>query len=180
MAKLVSKRYALALFETGLELNKIEEFKGEMSFISQVLKKEDRLENILSHPKVTKNEKKDLLNSLFKEKVSQEILNFLYIVVDKRREKYIEEINNYYHHLYNEEKNIIEATAITAVPMDGKAEEKLKIILSNKLGKNVELKNLVDKDLIGGVMLKVENRIMDGTVRGQLESMEKNLNSMKV
>ncbi|MBU5293079.1 F0F1 ATP synthase subunit delta [Anaerosalibacter bizertensis] len=180
MAKLVSKRYALALFETGLELDKIEEFKNEISFISKVLEKEPDLEAVLIHPKITKDEKKNLVDSLFKGSVSQELLNFLYVIIDKRRERYIREIDSYYHYLYNEEKNILEATAITAVPMDRKAEDKLKIILSNKLGKNIVLKNVVDKEVVGGVMLKVENKIIDGTVKGQLESIEKNLKSMKV
>lgn len=180
MAKLVGKRYALALFETGLELDKVEEFEKEVSFIGKVLENDPELGVVLSHPKITKDEKKDLVNKLFKESISQEMLNFLYIVIDKRRERYINEIDSYYHQLYNEEKNILEVRAITAVPMNRKAEDKLKTILSNKLGKNIVLKNIVDNKVVGGVMLKIENKIIDGTVKGQLESIQKNLKSMKV
>lgn len=180
MAKLVSKRYALALFETGLELEKIEEFKKEINSVSNVLEDEPKIELILNHPKISKDEKKELLNAIFKDIVSQEMLNFLYVVVDKNRERYIREISDYYDFLYNEEKNIVEATVITAVPMGKGTEGKLQLILTNKLNKNVKLKNVVDSNIVGGAMLKVDNKIIDGSIRGQLDSMMKNLKAMRV
>ena len=180
MAKLVSKRYALALFETGLELDRLKQFKDEINNVSNVLEMEPKIEMILTHPKISNDEKKELLDNLFEKHVSREMLNFLYVIIDKRRERYIKEINEHYNFLYNEEKNIVSATVVTAVPMAKNQEEKLKVILNNKLNKNVELNNVVDKSIIGGAMLKVDNKVIDGSVKGQLDSIKKSLKAMRV
>ena len=180
MAKLVSKRYAYALFEAGLELNKLDVFKEDLQVIAHVLNVEPQIQKILSHPKISKDEKKDLMSSIFGGKVSQEMLNFLYIIVDKRREGNLMEISDQFNELFNEHKNIVEVTAITAVPMDRKAQDRLAVVLGNKINKTIRLRNIVDKDIIGGVLLKVENKIIDGTVKGQLESMEKAIKNVSL
>ena len=70
------------------------------------------------------------------------MLNFLYIIVDKRRERYLIEIAKEFNKLFNEYENIVEVTAITAVPMNKDSQEKLKVILGNKMNKNIILKIL--------------------------------------
>ncbi len=180
MAKLIGKRYALALFEAGQELNKLDSFKKELNYITDILEKESELMAVLEHPKVSKQQKKNLIVNIFGEIVSQEMINFLYIIVDKGREQNILDINKEYEYLYNDEKNIIEAVAITAVPMDRSSQDKLSVVLSNKLGKTVKIKNKIDNTILGGVLLKIENKIIDGTIKGRLESMEKTIKGAKV
>lgn len=175
MAKLVGKRYAEALFEAGLELNKLESFREDIANVSSILKEELELQKILNHPKISKTEKKDLLSSIFKGKVSEEILNFLYIIVDKRREGSLIEISKEFEELFNEHNNILEVTAITAIDMNKKVKNKLTQVLSNKTNKTIKLNNIVDSDVIGGVLLRIENKIIDGTIKGQLQSIEKTI-----
>lgn len=175
MAKLVSNRYAYALFEAGLELNKLTEFKDNLQDITNTLEREPKIEIILAHPKISKEEKKELLTNIFGKDVSQEMLNFLYIIVDKRREGYLMEISKEFTELFNEHENIIEVIATTAVPMDSKSQEKLKVVLGNKMKKNVYLKNIVEPDILGGVLLKIENKIIDGSIRSQLQSIERTI-----
>jgi len=173
MADLISKRYAYALFEAGLELNKLKEFKDDLSSVVDVLLKEAELRKVLLHPKVAKDEKKELLNCIFNGRIATEVLNFLYVLVDKRRANVIMEINREFIELYNEHENIIEVTAVTSVLMDDNVKNKLRITLENKLNKKVQLKNVVDKDIIGGVLLNIGNKVIDGTVKGQLQEIEK-------
>lgn len=173
MAKLVSNRYALALFEAGLDLGKINEFNKELDFLKAVFEKEVKFLQILNHPRISKTEKKDLIDKIFKEKLSGEIINFLYILVDKRREGFILDIIEEYKEIFNEHENILNVVAITAIPMEQQSKDKLQTVLSNKLNKKIELSNKVDKTILGGVLLHVENKIIDGTVKGQLESIGK-------
>lgn len=175
MAKLVGKRYAEALFEAGLELDKLEKFKEDIENISKVLEVETDLQKVLNHPKISKDEKKDLLTSIFKGKVSEEILNFLFVIVDKRREGSLIEISKEFEELFNEHNNILKVTAITAIDMDNKVKNKLVQVLSNKTNKTIKLNNIVDRDIIGGVLLRVENKVIDGTIKGQLQSIEKTI-----
>ncbi|SHE80340.1 ATP synthase F1 subcomplex delta subunit [Tissierella praeacuta DSM 18095] len=176
MAELVSNRYALALFEAGLDLEKTDEFNEELDFLNDVFEGENKLLQILHHPKISRSEKRDLIDKIFKNRVSQEIVNFLYILIDKRREGFILEIIDRYKELFNEHENIVEVVAITAVPMEEKAKTKLQKVLSNKLEKKIQLVNKVDTTIIGGVLLKLQNKQLDGTVKGQLESIGKAIN----
>lgn len=180
MAKLIGKRYALALFDTGQELEKVDDFKEELNTIIDILNKEPELVSILEHPKISKKDKKELVKSVFGESISEEMKNFFYIIIDKGRERNIFDINKEYKSLYNENKNIIEAVAVTAVPMKEDSQNKLSVILSEKLGKNVKIENEVDKSILGGVLLKMGNKVIDGTIKGRLESMEKTIKGAKV
>lgn len=170
MAKLIANRYASALFEAGMDLGKIKEFSKELDFLKEVFQGEDKLFQILRHPKISKGEKKSLIDSLFKDRISIEMINFLYILIDKRRESHIIEVVEHYKVLFNTHENIIKVVAITAVPMEDKEKNKLMTVLKDKLKKTIELTNEIDKKIIGGVLLKVEDKLIDGTVKGQLES----------
>lgn len=173
MAKLVANRYASALFQAGIDLKKIKIFNDELDFLGKIFKEEEKLLQILDHPKIGKSEKRDLIDSIFKEKLSGEMINFLYILIDKRREGHILEIVEEYKQMFNKHENIIKVVAITAVPMEENAKDKLTVVLKDKLNKKIELTNEIDKKLIGGVLLKVEDKLIDGTVRGQLEAIGK-------
>ena len=170
MAKLVANRYASALFETGIDLDKIKLFNDELNFVGKIFGGEEKLFQILHHPKIKESEKRDLIDSLFKDRLSEEMINFLYILIDKRREGYILQIVEEYTKMFNEHEDIIKVIAVTAVAMEDKAKGKLAEVLKDKLKKTIELTNEIDKKLIGGVLLKIEDKLIDGTVKGQLES----------
>ena len=180
MAKLVGNRYAQSLFEAGLEVEKIEEFYGELNELRNIFIKEETLFDLLQHPRVAKNEKKEVLSNIFSEKISQELLNFLYILVDKRREAFLFEIIEEFNKTYNKHHNIVNVEAVTAVSMDEKAIDRLKSKLEEKLNKNIILVNTVDTSVIGGVLLKVEDRYVDTTLASQLEAMERSIKGVSL
>lgn len=180
MAELVAKRYAKALFDVALELNKLDVLKEEINSISWVLESENKLKAIFEHPKLSKQEKKDIVNSLFKGKATDEIMNFLYILVDKRREKYISAIKKEYNSLYNTERGLIEGTITTAVPMSVEDKIKLQDKLSKEFGKTIILDNIIDDSVIGGVLIRIQDKIIDSSVKGMLEDITKNLNNVRV
>lgn len=170
MAKLVANRYASALFEAGIDLENIKLFNDELVFLGKVFKEEEKLLKILGHPKIGKAEKREIMDNLFKGRLSEEMINFLYILIDKRREGYILEIIEEYRKMFNKHENIIKVVAITAVPMEERAKDKLSLVLKDKLKKTIELTNEIDSKLIGGVLLKVEDKLIDGSIKNQLES----------
>lgn len=180
MEKLVGKRYAEALFEAGVELNKLNEFKDEIKFVADVFEENEKLKVIFEHPKLSKAEKKDILNELFKEKVSTEILNLCYIMVDKGRSKYIKLVSEEYNNLANKKQGIVEAKAITAVAMTNEEVQSLQTTLSKKLDKKVNLSNAIDSSVVGGVVVEVEGKIIDGSIKGKLNDIYKSLNNMKL
>lgn len=172
MAKLVGSRYASSLFEVGLELGKTEDFYGELGSINDIFGSEEKLFQIFIHPRISKDEKKSLVNEILKDKVSKEVFNFLYIIIDKRREKNLFEIIEEYKSIYDDYNGIIDIVAVTAVAMNEKAANKLQIVLEKKLSKKIRLRNELDNSIIGGVLLKMNNKVIDATLVSQLKSME--------
>lgn len=172
MAELVGKRYASSLFEVGLELDKVDEFYKQIEFMKEIFRSEAKLLSILEHPRISRIEKQELVNKIFEKNLSEEIRNFLFILIDKRREDSIMDIIEEYKKLYKEHKNILEIEAVTAVPMKESLQDRLKIKLKEKFNKEIHLFNSVDDSLIGGVLLKMDEKIIDSTLQGKLKEME--------
>ena len=172
MAELVGKRYASSLFEVGLEFKNIDEFQKQLKFIKDTLLSEEKLLEILEHPRISEGEKKKLVESIFGKNVSEEVLNFLYIIIDKRRESSIIDIVKEYNTLFKEYNNILEIEAVTAVEMKESAKDRLQTVLESRFEKTVHLSNLVDPSIIGGVLLNMDEQVIDSSIRGQLKEME--------
>lgn len=172
MAELVVKPYAKALFDAGLELNKLNEFSQDMQFVDTIFKSEDGLIQILGHPHINRNEKKALIKTIFGNNISEQGINFLYILIDKRREKSLFQIIHEFEELYDDYSGILRVIAVTAIAMEEKSLIKLRSVLKIKTNKKIILTNEVDTSILGGVLLKLENKFIDSTILSQLKSME--------
>ena len=100
--------------------------------------------------------------------------------MDKRREKYLNDISNSYKDLSNDRLGIVEADAYTAVPMTEDEINKLQEKLSSSFRKTVELNTHIDKDIMGGVLVKVGDKVIDGSVKGKLREIQKKLNNIRL
>lgn len=172
MAELVGKRYSASLFEVGIELDKMDTFHKEINFIKDIIEDNNRVLKILEHPEISKKEKRDVVEEIFGEMVSKEMLNFLFITIDKRRETNIINIVDEFNKLFKDYRGIVDIEAVTAVPMNEEASERLKTVLRDKLEKEINLSNRVDPSIIGGVMLNMDEKIIDSTLKTQLGEME--------
>jgi len=180
MAELVSKRYASALFDVAFEEKNYEKVREELDFVLACLEEEPQLYQLFKSPLITILEKKDVLTAIFKDKLSQEVYNFLRIIIDKGREDYIEDIIKEYRTLVDTAKNKVEAMAITAIPMNKEDLLKLQVNLSMSSGKNIQLQNQVDPEIIGGVLVKIGDKVIDGTIKNRLARMEEELSQVLV
>lgn len=171
MAELIANRYANALFEAGEDLDKINTFYDELIDIKGVFDYEERLLDILTHPKISKKEKKELVDDIFDGKISQEVVNFIYILIDKNRQGDFLNVVDVYEDLYYEHQGILRVVAVTAMPMQDEAKSRLTKVLGEKLAKKIELTNEIDEGTIGGVRLELEGKLIDGTIQGKLNSM---------
>jgi len=178
MAELVQQRYAKALFEVAVELKKEDSFLEELNSLDRVFKENDGLLKILKAPMVSKDEKKTLIDEIFANKISNESINFLKVLVDKKRFESFHQIVATYKELLNESRNIKEVTAVTAVALS----EDMRTILSERLkkitGSNIVLHTVVDESLIGGVLLKIGNKQVDGTVKSRLEGLKDEISAI--
>ncbi len=179
MAELVSARYATALFDVAVEGNKKKELMEELNNINFLFEENKSFMEIYKSPVISNSEKKDLIKKIFEGKVSDYMYNFLRVLVDKNRVSYISGIFNEFKKLYNDSENIAEAIAITAIKLSDEKLEKLKANLCKITNKTIILENQVDKEVIGGMLIKIGEQELDGTLKKRLNEIKENLREIK-
>lgn len=180
MAGLVSTSYSTALFDLSVEVNKVEEFMNEMSFVKDILKSNKEFFEILKTPRVNINEKKKIIDESFGEKLNKEVVNFIKILIDKRRISHIIDIANEFDKIACDYQGIVRAIIYSSIALNDEQIKRLEKKLSEKSGKTVEVQNVVDKTLIGGLMLRFNDLVVDGTLKGKLQDLENSLNKIIV
>ena len=178
MINIVASRYAEALFQVGEETDSTDKLYGELKAVVDIVKENKDFSNILRSPLVSKEEKKDLITKVFEGKLSQNMINFLKILADKDRLALLADIEKDFKVLLNEKNNILEGIVITAVPMKEEEVKELQTKLSAKYNKTVVLENEVDKSVLGGVLVRLGNEEIDGTVKTRLAKMKEQLSQV--
>lgn len=175
MYDFLDKRYARALYEIAKTKNKVEEFLSDLYEICEVLDKNKKLLKLLKHPEISINRKKEIFSNLFKGKIDDELLTFLYIVIEKGRILYLREKLNQLEEIYLEELNTIKGTVKTKIPLTTKEYDDLVEKLEKKYNKTVLLETKIDEDIIGGIYININNQIIDGTINKQYEELRNKL-----
>ena len=178
MIDVIANRYAEALFQIGEEENKTENLYNELKEVSSLMTTNKDLNNVMKSPLISKNEKIQLIDTLFDGKIDNDFKKFFKILVAKGRITSVEAIQETYKELLNEKNNILEGYVISAVPMDDEKIKELETELSKKYNKNVTLENKVDKSIIGGVLVRLGNTEIDGTIKTRLDELKNQLSQV--
>lgn len=169
MSERVAGRYAQALLEIAEEHHAIDTFESQLTLVSRTLAENEQLRRVFLHPQVDKAEKKTVVDKIFGEHVSQEILNLLKLLIDRKRESMIDDVLEAYTKSANDIRGILDVSVTTAAPLDESERKSLSERLERSLNKKLRMHTDVDRKIIGGLMLKIGNRLYDGTVRTKLE-----------
>lgn len=175
MSALFGKRYARAIFEIASSKGLIHQYEQELQLIIDSLDQNPGLVGLLDHPKVTLGEKKEILKNIFGAAVSADILEFINVVLEKGRQRYLWVILKEYIHFSDEEYNVLRADVYSVVPLEEAEMDKIKVKLSQKFNKNVILDNKIDQELLGGIFIKAEDIVIDGSVKGKLAELKKTM-----
>ena len=178
MIDVIANRYAEALFQLSEEENISKEIYCELHDVVQLVKKNKDLDNVFKSPLVAKNEKIDLIEALFNEKINNNLKNFLKILVEKGRISSLQSIELTFKELLNEKHNILEGTVISAVALTAETVKELEETLSKKYNKNITLENKVDKSILGGVLVRLGNIQIDGSVKTRLDNIKDQLSQV--
>ena len=178
MIDIIANRYAEALFQLSEEENITKEIYKELRNVVELVKGNKELDNVLKSPLVAKNEKIQLIEALFNNKINNNLKNFLKILVEKGRISSLKSIELTFKELLNNKNNIIEGTVISAVALTEKQVKELEEKLSKKYNKNVTLENKVDKNILGGVVIRLGNTQIDGSVKTRLDNIKDQLSQV--
>ena len=171
----LARKYARAIFEIALEEDRLEDYGRELASVKADLETSAELRAFLANPNVQLTGKKELLTRLFAEEVSANTLNFLRLLVDKRRIQLFDAIEEIYTQLSNEKRGIVVADVWTAKGISTEQQAALSDKLQSVMGKQVSLRLHEDKSLIGGMAIRMGDRLIDGSVKGKLTAMTADL-----
>lgn len=180
MAKLVSRTYSEALFEVALENDKIDAYCDELKFVADCFKEYPEFYEVYVTPKINKDERKETLNTVFTDKVSKEVLNFVKILLDKKRGEFIFDIAKDFNEMVNAHKGIQDGIVESVIPMTEEELQKLSDKLQGLTGSKVNLTNVVNEDILGGILVRVGDRVIDGTFKNKLNNIRENLSQIIV
>lgn len=172
---ITSRRYAMALFEVAKSLKRVDSFLNEFRELKRISAEDKKLYEFLHHPSISSVEKKRVIKDIFKEKVHPELIQLIYLLLEHNKIDMIRGVYYDYKYLVYKEKHKKIAYVTTAVEMNREETEALKKKLSKSLSCNIEVQNIINPDVLGGVYLRIGDRIIDGSIRGLLEDMKKNL-----
>lgn len=176
MAKLVSGTYGEALFELAQEKNTVSAMLEEVSGLQMVLKENKELSVLMNNPKVSKEEREGIVKEVFGGRISNDLLNFLILLVQKGRYAYVEEILAYFTDRVKEAEGIGTAYVTTAVELTpAKKDEVHKKLLATTSYREIEIIYQVDPSLIGGMTVRINDRVIDSSIKTKLEKMERSL-----
>lgn len=169
MSGVVAKRYARALFEVAKERGLIDEIEAELNAIVDVVTSNSELNKIMMHPHIAPKGKKELLEQLFQDRVKPETLNFLNVLVDNRRESDLAGVLSAFVSLANEERGIADAVVTTARPLSDAEQADIAKRFGEILNKTLRVHAVVDPSILGGIVVKIGDRLFDGSVKSKLE-----------
>ncbi|MFT8873090.1 MAG: F0F1 ATP synthase subunit delta [Sporolactobacillus sp.] len=168
MSEIVAMRYAEALFEVAEERQMIDAIETQLSATHVLLSEHAELRRTLLNPQVSAEDKKALVGKLLEGTVGLEVGNLLKLLIDRKRESIIGDVLDAYTLLANAKRGILDVTVTTAVPLSEDEQADLARRLGSALGKKLRVKASVKKDIIGGILLRIGDRLYDGTVAGKL------------
>jgi F-type H+-transporting ATPase subunit delta len=168
-----AKRHAQAVFQLALERGELERWLDDLKTIATTLS-EPQLRAILESPKVHLDEKMDLINRCLP-RVSQLPLNLVYLLVARRRLRLIDQIVSEYQRLADAYQGLEHAEVTTAIPLDEEDKKRLSERLAELTGTRIMLTTKVDPDVIGGFVVRIGDRLIDGSTKSKLDSLRKSL-----
>jgi F-type H+-transporting ATPase subunit delta len=176
----VASRYAEAVIELALAAGEkaAESVAADLKVINEVIASAEDFTIILNHPSISSSDKKALLTRLFEGKVQELAMRLLNLLADKRRLELLSSIEHEYRELLRTRQNIMTASLTSAEPLTDAAVASIREKLVAKLGKKLEIDVKVDKSLIGGLVLRVGDQVVDGSLKGKLHVLERALLSV--
>jgi F-type H+-transporting ATPase subunit delta len=174
MAGAGAKRYARAIFELAREEGQLEEWARRLAVVRDVLAHPDA-RSVLANPSIPVQRRQELAASLVERLAGREGVNLAKLLVAANRTGDLDGIIEEYQLLVDEDAGRVRATATTAVPLDRTDADQLEASLARRLGREVRLNTLVDPAIIGGLVLRIGDHVMDASVATRLQQLRHRL-----
>lgn len=176
MAGAASKRYARAIFELAREEGLVDRWAERLQTVRDILGRPE-VTSVLANPTIDVRRREEAAAALLEAHAGREVLNLARLLVGANRVGELDGIIEQFHLLADEDAGRVRATATTAVLLTRSDADKLQASLSRRLGREVRLHNQVDRAIIGGLVLRMGDRVIDASVATRLQQLRRQLSS---
>ncbi|AGB42335.1 ATP synthase, F1 delta subunit [Halobacteroides halobius DSM 5150] len=176
----IAEKYAQALFEVAQEEETLDQILEEFSQLVTVIDESKELNEVLEHPELSARQKKEILTEAFESQLSEKLFNFIKLVVDKKREDLLQLIYQQFKKKVDDFADRLQVGVEAPIELSAQQQEKLKLKLEEQLNKTIELKVEIKPRLIGGLVLKIGNKVIDGSLLRKINNLNKNLKMLEV
>jgi F-type H+-transporting ATPase subunit delta len=168
----ISKRYARAFFEIAAEAKQLEKYYDELKRFSSIISEDKNLRGFLANPVFEQAAKKEVVEKIIGNlRLSAMTINFLKLLVDKKRIEVLPDIEACYRQLMDEALKKVRVNLKTAFPLSREMQDYLRTSLEKFTGKQVEMTMEKDPTLLGGIVIGVGDTLYDGSIKTQLNNM---------
>jgi F-type H+-transporting ATPase subunit delta len=168
----IAEVYARALFEAARDDAVLDRVHDELGQFADALDEDRSLQVFLFSPYFSSDEKKDGIRRIVSD-ADERLLNFLELLAERHRMPVLFRIRRIFESLWAEENKLLPVTVVSATELDSGLVEEIGKRIEEQTGRRVELSSKVDPDVLGGLMVRVGNMVLDATVRNRLEQLRK-------
>ncbi|RLD36398.1 MAG: ATP synthase F1 subunit delta [Bacteroidetes bacterium] len=171
----ISVRYAKALFQIAEEKGLLDEISADLKLLYNASQNIHQFEDFLLNPVLSLSEKKAAFHRIFTGNLHPLTLDFIDLLIKNNRLSFVEAIARQYNERYKDSKGITEITFTTTIPVDKAIQEAIFKQIGFKASQKIELDERIDPDIIGGFILKIEDKQIDSSVKTKLNKIKKEL-----
>ncbi|UTA66808.1 ATP synthase F1 subunit delta [Emticicia sp. 21SJ11W-3] len=169
---IVAYRYAKSLFDLATEKNVVEEVSSDMVLFQQICDENRQFLVVMNNPIVRHDKKLGILKNIFENRVSDVTFSIFNVLTKKHRENLIYSIAEEFEKLYNAKKGIQKATVTTVTPLTDAQRQEITALVAKSTGKEVLLEEKTNEALIGGYVLKLDDKQFDTSIRKKLNDLK--------
>ncbi|MBC8079260.1 MAG: F0F1 ATP synthase subunit delta [Gorillibacterium sp.] len=169
------KRYAKALYEVAREQNLIAKVEEDLRVVSSTIRGSVELQTLLDHPGISADKKKSVIGALFDGRVEVAVFNTLLLLLERRREAILPVLAEHYTNISNKEQGRADAIVTTPIPLTPAEMERVAERFGKLTGKTIRVTGNIDTKLLGGMQVKIGDRLYDGSLSGKLARLQKTL-----
>jgi F-type H+-transporting ATPase subunit delta len=179
LARSAARRYAEAAFEIALRDDSMEAWSAAMAVAEERLT-DAEVTRLLSNPSLPAGDRIEVLGRILGEAVTGAPRNLLALMIRRGRFEQLPAVVREFRRLYREREGIVEATVSSAAPLDAAALAAVRTRLAHRTSKPIELDQQTDAELLGGLVVRVGDQLIDGSVRGRLERLRNDLTTTTI
>lgn len=170
----IASRYSGALIEFSKEKNLLDVMSKDVSALKEGILKSP-LAGFLQNKNISKEDKRNTTEEIFKNKINKYLINFLDILIDENRIDTLETIIYCFEEKLDEINNIEKVTVLSAVSLDISTKERISRALEKKLNKKIEIREEVDEKIISGLVIKIKDRVLDLSLKNKFDNLLKEI-----